>query len=115
MKDLKNRTSEQTLLFENPLMQKILTKEDVAMIFRKSLTWVSRMMSCGSLNPHYVGDTAMFHAEEIENAFLSDSLAQRRKLNDQKEKKQGVDNQRRSQSQDRGQSTLSTFRQSSRR
>ncbi len=64
--------------FDNPLTHKILTKEDVALILRKSVTWVARMTSCGALPHHYVGDTAMHYLDEVVSAFLDDSLARKR-------------------------------------
>src|SRR3989338_4576215 len=78
-------SSEKLPLFDNPLTSKILTKEDVAKVFRKSIPWVARMMACGALPFHYVGDTAMFYSDEIVTAFLNDSLCKtRRDRNDSK-------------------------------
>ncbi len=106
-----NPTSIARSLFDNSLTQKILTKQDVALIFRKSESWVSRMMSCGTLPHHYVGDTAMFYSEEILKAFLNDSLANPRRNYDQKENKRERISKVRSSCQTQGPSTLSEIRQ----
>lgn len=97
-------------LFDNPLMQVILTKEEVAKVFRRSVSWVSRMMACGAMPFHYVGDEAMFYSEEILATFLNDSLAKpRRGQNDTKKAKQERDCLR-SIGQDRGAKDLSEIR-----
>lgn len=83
-----NYEQENNPFFDNLLMHKILSKEEVAMLFRKSVTWVARMTTCGALPHHYVGDTAMFYLDEVVDAFLSNSLAKRRKPDEYQKKNQ---------------------------
>lgn len=97
-------------LFDNPLTHRILSKEQVARVFEKSDTWVSRMMADGSLPYHYVGDTPMFDAQEILHAFLSDSLDKRRQRYDKKNKKQGRLDSLRGANQNRQETCLSEIR-----
>ncbi|MFO1519815.1 MAG: hypothetical protein U1F57_09175 [bacterium] len=94
----------------NPLTSQILTKEQVASTFGKSLTWVTRMISCGALTAHYAGETPMFYWQEVLDAFLSDSLAKRRRQNDKKNKEQKQNDQLRSTGKDHRQVTLSNIR-----
>lgn len=87
----KTMSEQETLFFDNPLMQQILSRKDVAAIFRKSEAWVTRMMACGKLTPHYVGATPMFYSDEILQAFLNDSLDQQRRKHDKKKNEQRWD------------------------
>jgi hypothetical protein len=79
---LENRTEIGPLpgqIFDNPLLHGVLTKEEVAQIFRKSPGTIIAMASSGALPCHYVGDTMMFYYHEVVSAFLSDRLAKRRR------------------------------------
>lgn len=66
-------------IFDNPLSHGILTKGDVALLFKKSEHWVIRMAVEGKLPHHYVGDTMMFFLDEVIHAFLGDRLEKKRR------------------------------------
>lgn len=101
-------------LFENPLTGKILTKSDVAKIFRRSEIWVARMTTYGALPAHYVGDEAMYYSEEILDAFISGSLEKRRKHYDKKKNQSQRCDQIRGESEGSRANTLSEIRKFSR-
>ena len=59
---------------------KIMTKAAVAKAFGKSERWVTRAVSRGALPCHYAGDTALFYEDEVVDAFLNNSLEQRKRV-----------------------------------
>jgi hypothetical protein len=79
LENLKEIVPPQWQIFDNPLSHGVLTKEEVAHIFRKSPGTIISMATSGALPCHYVGDTMMFYYHEVVSAFLSDRLAKRRR------------------------------------
>lgn len=96
--------------FDNPLVHKILTKEDVAAIFCVSVKTVERMIADSSLPHHYVGVKPRFHLDEVVQAFRNDLLDFYRRQNDQKNNQQGWNSSLSSARQSQGAKTLPEIR-----
>jgi hypothetical protein len=55
-------------------VRKILTRQQVAEAFKKSVRWVERKTALGQLTPHYAGETPLYYEDEVVECWIDGKL-----------------------------------------